>query len=204
MARKAVLEGGKREELTQAALRLFLKNGYAGTSVRMILGEVNGEVGMFYHYFKSKSELFEAAMDLYFKQYAARFGAIANDTSLPLQQLLDQLFFLFANTAETYLSMNGGLHWTVELALRQKTLEGLEPCIAAILQRAIATGVLGQPEASVRELAAFLVHGTAGFVHRQPVQDATPEWFAVKKREVLRLIASLLHVNPELLGGMQA
>lgn len=204
MARKAVLEGGKRDELIAVALTLFMENGFENTSVRRILGEVDGEVGMFYYYFKSKNELFEVAIDLYFKRYAASFGAIANNPNLPLQQLLEQLYILFRDTTKTYLAMNGGLHWTVELALRQKTLEKLEPYIAILLQRAVATGIIQQPEISFQELAAFLVHGTAGLIHRQPVREVTPELFAPKKREIIRLIANILHVNPELIGGNDA
>ena len=61
MARKAVLEGGKREEIITAAEQLFFTEGFEKTSVRMILEKVGGEVGMFYHYFKSKEELFDVA-----------------------------------------------------------------------------------------------------------------------------------------------
>ena len=62
MARKAILEGGKRDEILDKAILLFTQNGYEGTSVRMILQEVGGEIGMFYHYFSSKEELFDCAM----------------------------------------------------------------------------------------------------------------------------------------------
>jgi Bacterial regulatory proteins, tetR family. len=35
MARKAVLIGGKKDELIAAALKLFIANGYENTSVRV-------------------------------------------------------------------------------------------------------------------------------------------------------------------------
>ena len=40
MARKAVLEGGKRDEIIDAATELFFENGYEATSVRMIMDKV--------------------------------------------------------------------------------------------------------------------------------------------------------------------
>ena len=49
MARKAVLEGGKRDEIIMTAMKLFFEHGYEATSVRMIMNEVGGEIGMFYH-----------------------------------------------------------------------------------------------------------------------------------------------------------
>lgn len=63
MARKSALEGGKREEILDSAIQLFLKYGYEIISVSMILNTVNGEVGMFYHYFSSKQELFYKSLE---------------------------------------------------------------------------------------------------------------------------------------------
>lgn len=40
MARKAVLESRKRDEILDKAIFLFTQNGYEGTSVKMILKEV--------------------------------------------------------------------------------------------------------------------------------------------------------------------
>jgi len=68
MARKAVLEGGKKDEILNVALELFLKNGYENTSIRMILERVGGEVGMFYHYFDSKQEVFDKAFQHFMKK----------------------------------------------------------------------------------------------------------------------------------------
>lgn len=202
MARKPVLEGGKRDELISAALKLFMEKGYENTTVRMILNEVSGEVGMFYHYFKSKDELFEAAVGLYFRQYSERFGKIVTDESLSLSEQLDEIFRLFKNTSESYLQMsrNGGLHWTVELALREKTLNELEPYIAIILQNAVKDGTIQKPDVPFNELAAFLVHGVAGIVHREPVKEITPELFAEIKKNVIKLLATILKISPETIG----
>lgn len=203
MARKPVLEGGKKDELISAALRLFMKNGYENSTVRMILNEVNGEVGMFYHYFKSKDELFEAALGLYFRQYSERFGNIVTDSSLSLSDQIDQIFILFKNTSEAYLQMsrNGGLHWTMELALRQKTLNELEPYIAIILQNAVKAEIMQKPDVPINELASFLVHGIAGIVHQEPVEEITPELFLRKRKSVIKLIANILRISPEMIGG---
>lgn len=203
MARKPVLEGGKRDELISAALKLFMENGYENTSVRMILSEVNGEVGMFYHYFKSKDELFEAALRLYFRQYSERFGQIAADSSLSLADQFNRILRLFETTSDGYLLMNknSGLHWTVELALRERTLDELEPYIAIILQNAVTTGVMKQPDVSFNELAAFLTHGIAGFLHQEPVKEITPELLSGKRKNVMKLITNALQISPEAIGG---
>ena len=73
MARKAVLEGGKRDEIIMTAMKLFFEHGYEATSVRMIMNEVGGEIGMFYHYFKSKDMLFDMVVERFFKEYREKF-----------------------------------------------------------------------------------------------------------------------------------
>ena len=61
MPRKPIIEGGKREEIAKAALELFLSKGYDGTSVRAIMNQAGGEVGLFYYYFKNKDEIGRAS-----------------------------------------------------------------------------------------------------------------------------------------------
>lgn len=205
MPRKRILSGGKKDELTAAALKLFMENGYEKTSVRMILSEVNGEVGMFYHYFKSKDEVFEAAIELYFQQYSESFGKIATDAGLSLTEQLDQIIQLFKATSETYLLMNknSGLHWTVEIALRERTLNELEPHIAIILQNAINSGSIQRPEVPLDEFVAFIVHGVAGVIHMENTKEITPELFLKKRKAIISLIAATLRILPEKIGGYE-
>ena len=203
MARKPVLEGGKKDELVGAALKLFMNRGYEDTSVRMILHEVNGEVGMFYHYFKSKSEIFEAAVKLYLRKYTEHFGNIVTDSQLSLSEQINEIIRLFKTSSEAYLLMrrNGGIHWTVELALREKTLKELEPYITVMLQNAVKAGLITLPDMPLDELAAFLIHGTAGIVHQGPVTEITSELFAKKKESIIKLISNTLKISPETIGG---
>lgn len=203
MSRKRVLAGGKRDMLISTALKLFMKNGYENTSVRMILNEVNGEVGMFYYYFSSKDELFEAAVELYFRQYSERFRTIVTDVSLSLPDQMNLIFQLFETSSKAYLLMNrkGGLHWTVEIALREKTLDELEPYIVIILQNAISAGIIRNPDVALDELAAFILHGVAGVMHQESLNEITPEFFSKKRQDAIRIIASILRVSPEIIGG---
>ena len=122
MARKPVLEGGKKDELVAAALKLFMENGYEQTSVRSILDAVGGEVGMFYHYFKSKDEVFEAAVELYLKQYVGQINAAANTNSGISEQY--RCFMDLAGHAIMSYNRLGGqnLHWSTASALHQRTL----------------------------------------------------------------------------------
>jgi len=48
----------EREKILSAALRCFLKNGYAATSIDVILKEYGRSKGNIYYYFKNKEEIF--------------------------------------------------------------------------------------------------------------------------------------------------
>ena len=73
MARKVAAGGGKRDEIVAAALECFLKKGYEGTSVRSIMKQAGGEIGLFYYYFKSKDDVFDKVLDLFFARYQKDF-----------------------------------------------------------------------------------------------------------------------------------
>lgn len=55
----------RKAEIIEAALALFMEHGYEGTSVSMIVSRVGVAQGLFYYYFKSKEDVFEAAMEYY-------------------------------------------------------------------------------------------------------------------------------------------
>ena len=71
MSRKPVLEGGKRDEIMDAALELFFEKGYDATSIRTIMRKVGSEVGLFYYYFENKDDVFDKAVHRFLAQYEA-------------------------------------------------------------------------------------------------------------------------------------
>lgn len=53
----------RRDEIIDASLRLFLRDGYAGTGIRAIAGEVGISEATIYHHFRSKEDIFQAIVD---------------------------------------------------------------------------------------------------------------------------------------------
>ena len=53
MARKQMIEGGTKNRIREVGGRQIFEHGYDGTSVRGIMLEVGGEVGLFYYYYKT-------------------------------------------------------------------------------------------------------------------------------------------------------
>ncbi len=133
MARKAILEGGKRDEIIAAAQQLFFSEGYEQTSVRKVLDQVGGEVGMFYHYFKSKEELFNVAVDRFFRQYAEDFEKIMDTVSSP-EDLVDKLLKQYESAMQAFGNVSANLHWTMAYALHDRTLASMAPAVEKALQ----------------------------------------------------------------------
>ena len=70
----------RRKELLDIALQLFSEKGYEAVSVRDILDGVNGAPGMFYYYFKSKQDIYLAAIEQYLtKRIDIRYQILDDD-----------------------------------------------------------------------------------------------------------------------------
>lgn len=94
MSRKPVTQGGKREEILNAAEELFFSHGYDGTSIRMIQNKVHSEVGLFYYYFKSKNDILDQVMNRHFARYASNIDSIIEKGQRDPYRLLFN-FFLY-------------------------------------------------------------------------------------------------------------
>ncbi|HMK45432.1 MAG TPA: TetR/AcrR family transcriptional regulator [Methanocella sp.] len=87
----------RRNELMDAAERLFLEKGYDHTSASDIIRAVGVAQGTFYYYFKSKDEILDAVIDRYFESYAKFIEQIADDRRMDaLQKLLYIVETLFS------------------------------------------------------------------------------------------------------------
>lgn len=76
----------RRKELIDIAARLFAEKGYESVSVRDILAEVNGAPGMFYHYFKSKQDIYLATMEDYISENLEQKCSLLMDTDMPFEE----------------------------------------------------------------------------------------------------------------------
>ena len=78
----------RRQELIDVASALFAERGYEADSVRDILNVVDGAPGMFYYYFKSKQDIYIAAMEQYITQRLERKCKIIEDETVPFDEKL--------------------------------------------------------------------------------------------------------------------
>ncbi|MCR5249724.1 MAG: TetR/AcrR family transcriptional regulator [Lachnospiraceae bacterium] len=176
MARKAVLEGGKRDEIIETASKLFFEHGYEATSVRMIMNEVGGEIGMFYHYFKSKDMLFDRVVEKFFRDYRARFETLLSGCETP-EDFIKTFLPLYENSMEDFKKIQGNVHWSVQAAMHDGTLEALRPVVAGLIRKWELPG-----SASPDILAGQLIYGLSATIHSEEFEKMS----AVKKKQCIR------------------
>lgn len=169
MARKPVLHGGKRDEILEFATKLFLKYGYEGTSIRMILNDVGGEVGMFYHYFSSKQELFDKVFEHFMNQQGIRLNQILSTdiTSETPYHKLEQIIICFAKSMEDYRRLSdGNIHWSILSALHELTVCSLQPIVKDLINKLCDKCGIGI-SIEIDWVTAFLLKGVSGLLHEE-------------------------------------
>ncbi len=152
----------RKKELVVAAFKLFSEKGYENTSVRDILHEVGGEVGMFYHYFKSKDEIFELAVDYYLDQFIADCSEICKNDSGSFQESLNFLVALqYASIMTFKEAWSNDCHWSMQNAIYKRTLDRLIPHIEILIKKAMDRNEMSLKfkDLDLHDTALFLVYG---------------------------------------------
>ena len=83
----------RKQEILLASLNLFVQKGYSGTTIKDIAGAVGMSVGLLFHYFASKEELYLALLTLGME------GPMSSVQPTPLEPMA-----FFETTAERILS----------------------------------------------------------------------------------------------------
>lgn len=183
MARKAVLEGGKRDEIIEKAMKLFFEHGYEATSVRMIMNEVGGEIGMFYHYFKSKDMLFDSVVERFFRNYREKFETMLSGCDTR-EDFVKTFLPVYEKSMEEFAGIQGNVHWTVQTAMHDGTLEALRPAICRVID---SWGKKSDTPSNI--FAGQLLYGLSATIHSSEFEKMTA---AKKKACILDFIGRVL------------
>ncbi len=173
--RKRHTENKTKDAILDAAMKIFLTNGYEGTSVRMILEEANVATGSFYHFFKSKEDLFEKVVERFLYLYTEQFAAIAADDTHSFWEQLDLLMELLGSNTRLYFGrlQADQLHWTVQYALHQRAMQALLPSVEVLVKRLLESGSAGNPMGlDIHTLSVVVLQGIEGIIHAAPLENA--------------------------------
>lgn len=138
----------RRDEILDAAQRLFALHGYDATSVNQIIGEIGVSKGGFYHHFQSKEDLVEALAC----RYAQQTAAMADETlSDPTLDAFSRLIGFIATMRRQKLDSAAELRATFEPLFRpenvqlfERTHRAVNAVVQPILTRIIVEGVAEQ------------------------------------------------------------
>lgn len=99
-----------KSKILMAARELFVKHGYAGTSIGKIAALANINHSLIFHHYESKALLWQAVKQL-ISDEANALTPILPDTSLPLYTFVTELFERTINFYRTHTDIIRMLNW---------------------------------------------------------------------------------------------
>ena len=170
----------RQKEFTDAAERLFFEKGYDATTVQDVLKAVGGESlspSVFYYYFPSKEDLFEATIAAYVSHYIEGIGQILSEMSLSLSNKLQNIIKEIAKSIDHFLQVEAyfindkGYSRQVYRMIAQNMFSGLIDPTQRLIEDSINNGLL--PESHLltvmdsRRMAYLLLYASYSLFHKE-------------------------------------
>jgi AcrR family transcriptional regulator len=116
---------GKKQDLLKAAIQLFSKQGFDGTTTLEIANAAHVTEPVIYYHFKNKDGLFTHILVSTFVEYFSRLGKLNNNTPTQFEKVknLIDLHFQFVEEFpdETYIILSAWIqHISVQSKLKNK------------------------------------------------------------------------------------
>ena len=191
-------ENKTKEIILTTALKLFMTNGYEGTSVRMILKEADVVTGSFYHFFKSKEDLFEETINRFIDMHIAQIATASTDDSLPIWKQLELILEIVEKNSRLYIEklQANQLHWTVQAALLERTMQSIIPNVEIMIGKALENGtarnVIGL---DIHTLSIIVLQGIKGIIHATPIEEMDTARIVQIKKDVTSYVAYVLDID---------
>ena len=194
------MESRTKERILEAALNLFSQNGYYGTSMSDIAGEVGITKAALYKHFSAKEDILEALMKKGEEQYQMRFGSLAYPPKIPesveaLKELsLSQITYtMHAPDIVKYRKL-----FTIEQFHSEKIAEfatmhfvtGLENLYTMIFEKMMEKGILKKEDPQF--LAFEYLTPITVMIHQC---DRQPEWEEKAMERIRRHIDYFLKIH---------
>lgn len=192
MARPPVI---RKEELLEAALKLFRKNGVDATTVSDIVKEAHVAQGTFYNYFESKDDIFAAVLEKTTEHILEEIRKTAKRKDInPAEKLklITQQDFMLNRQDDILFEV---LHESQYAAAHQKYIVGrikkLKPIYAELIRQSVEEGVFNTP---YPEEAALIMLTAQKFTF-------DPAFFNFSRDETLKLAKAFCDFQERILGA---
>lgn len=166
----------RKQEILDAAIKVFVEKGYDKTSISDIANSMNISQGLCYRYFKSKEEIYDAAIDSYGNFLMNRMLEKIDYKSKSLREQIDSMSTRIENyeqvereRPELYELFHKAKNTPIHDRLYLRMSESLIPFITEILQKAIDSKEtkITNAEAAAR----FCIYGQIGILRRTDISD---------------------------------
>lgn len=135
----------RKNEILDAAERLFVAKGFDGTSTTDILNEVGIARGTLYYHFKSKEDILDAMIERMTGSLVAKAGELAARKDVPvLQRLTSMMLALNVNNdlgheilEQVHKPQNALMHQKMQ----ERLLAGVNPIITGLIEEGITQGI---------------------------------------------------------------
>ncbi|MDD3361769.1 MAG: TetR/AcrR family transcriptional regulator [Hespellia sp.] len=192
----------RRKELIDVAFRLFTEKGYESVSVRDILDEVNGAPGMFYYYFKSKQDIYLAAMEDYLNERLERKCKILEDDSISFDEKKEVYRSLVTEDIAGYVNRfqpqkehsiadDAYKLWDFVQMLNKMSKPHAKFILQGVQEGKISDD-LGITVENVEAFALYSLYGAWGLIHNGTFTDSQSEFDVT---DVYKLVHSIFYRN---------
>lgn len=154
----------RRQEILEAAIKLFSEKGYDKTSISDIAAYLKISQGLCYRYFKSKEEIFEKALDEYANSIADGMIKIISSPELSIEdKLARKAKFHSLEKKSSYYDIFHGenakpLHDRLSMSICRKVF----PYVQAEIEKEVKSGRLKVKDPAM--LASCCVYGQFGIL----------------------------------------
>lgn len=148
----------RRNEILDAAEKLFGEKGFDGTSTNDILNEVGIARGTLYYHFSSKEDILDAMIERITDRLAANAEAIAKRKEIPvLERLTMTIMSLNINNGlgqEIMKQIHKPQNALMHLKMQERLLTAVNPIVSGLIEEGISDGICSTDyPAEVTEMA---------------------------------------------------
>lgn len=139
----------RKNEILDAADKLFTQKGFDGTSTNDILEAVGIARGTLYYHFKSKEDIMDSLIDRYSTSVLTRAKEVAENKSIPVYERIVQTVMALNMNHDSgkeiiehiHKPQNALMHFKAQKAI----LNGLTPILTEIVKEGIEQGLCTTP-----------------------------------------------------------
>ncbi len=139
----------RRNEILDAADKLFGQKGFDRTTTGDILDMVGIARGTLYYHFKSKEDIMDALIQRYNVRLLNAAQEIANDKSIPVNERITRVVLAMNLSGESDKEMMEHIHKPQNALMHQKIqkaiINGLTPILTGIIREGIQQSVYDTP-----------------------------------------------------------